>query len=546
MSAARIVVVAALVLAPAARADEPALDVSNEATLKGAGIGTDGPALLDFFRKRTLSRDQQAKLPETVRRLGNDSFAVREKASADLMAAGLFAVPLLQAVLQDPDPEIARRAELCLKHIQGGTETHLVQVAAALLAARRPAGATEVVLNYLPCVDDAEIEEQLLATLAGAGVKDGKADPLLAKALTDGVPARRSAAAFVLGQLRDTGQRAAVLPLLADPDPKVVLRAAQGLVTAGEKQAVPALINLLDAAPVELAWQAEELLGRIAGEQAPAVTVGSGDTPGRRKCRQAWEGWWQERGAKIDWSRLDLEQRSLGLTLIVACVGRVWECGMDGKARWELKTVQYPVDAQVVSGQRVLVAEQAGRRVTERDHQGKILWQYAVNDSLVTCQRLRGGNTLVATYHEIFELTPQGQKVFTHAVPNEVVYSARKLQSGNVVYLLGTGRLIEIDAHGTQVKTLALTIPATGLIKFDVLPGGRYLVPQIGKVTEIDREGKILWQCNSGNANSVRRLPNGNTLLANFTNKEVVEVNRAGKVVWQQHLDGGVLLAQRR
>src|SRR4051794_5331658 len=76
---------------------EPDLDlVSAERILKDANLAADGPALLAFFRMRTLSEVDQDRLGATVRRLGDDSFTVREKASGDLAAAGRAALPFLR------------------------------------------------------------------------------------------------------------------------------------------------------------------------------------------------------------------------------------------------------------------------------------------------------------------------------------------------------------------------------------------------------------------------------------------------------------------
>src|SRR5207249_6753962 len=125
----------------------------------------------------------------------------------------------------------------------------------------------------------------------------------------------------VLGQALLVEQRAAIKTLLQDPEAKVRFRAAQGLLSGKEKDAIPVLAALLSEATLPLAWQAEEQLCRIAGEQSPQIAVGSGDLATRRKCRAAWEQWWQIHGPALDLLKLDLEQRSLGLTLVVVYDG---------------------------------------------------------------------------------------------------------------------------------------------------------------------------------------------------------------------------------
>src|SRR5687767_7926998 len=109
----------------------------DEQTLRDARLGTDGPALLEFFRKRTAKDVDLTKVKALIRQLGDDSFEVREKASAQLMALGATAAPYLKDALKDPDIEIVRRAEEILRRVGEGSSGALVDAAARLLAARK-------------------------------------------------------------------------------------------------------------------------------------------------------------------------------------------------------------------------------------------------------------------------------------------------------------------------------------------------------------------------------------------------------------------------
>src|SRR5262245_30035131 len=116
MKAVRATLPASLIAVAAFAAAAPAWAAGgtrqmDEATLREAGLETDGPALLEFFRKRTLDETDRSRLAATVRRLGDNSYTVREKASRDLIAADRSALPYLQSALKDQDLEIARRAQ---------------------------------------------------------------------------------------------------------------------------------------------------------------------------------------------------------------------------------------------------------------------------------------------------------------------------------------------------------------------------------------------------------------------------------------------------
>jgi hypothetical protein len=556
MPAARLLLpaVVALTLAawPVRLAGDEAATEADEAKLQAAGLKTDGPALLDFFRRRTLTEAQRGQLADTVRRLGDDSFQVRERASADLVAAGRTALPFLKAVVGENDLEVARRAERCLHVIEGGEAAALTAAAVRLLAVRKPLRAAEVLLAYLPFAADEAIEEEALATLGVLGVRDGKTDPLLPRALKDPEPARRAAAALLVARSPEAGERAAVRKLLADRDVKVRLRAAQGLVAARDKEAVPTLVALLGEAPPAVAWQAEELLSRIAGDKAPAASLGAGREAERRKAHKAWDDWWREHGAKVDLTKVELEQRPLGLTLLVAYDGysgngKVWEVYADGKPRWEVTNVQGPIDAQVLPGSRVLIAEHGARRVSERDLHGKVLWEQRVGNSPVVCQRLPGGNTFIATYSEVLEVTPGHNQVFSYTSRQGMIFSAQKLRNGHLVYVTVNGLLVELDEKGKEVKLVPFG-QANGWVTVEALPRGHFLIPlqTAGKVVELDGDGKVVWECASPQPNAATRLVNGHVLVCSNNDRSVRELDQAGKVVWEQRLEGRPFRVRRR
>ncbi|MBY0525087.1 MAG: PQQ-binding-like beta-propeller repeat protein [Gemmataceae bacterium] len=557
MPALRLLVLTLLLPFPLAgvlRGDDRAT-AYEEGVLKDAGIGSDGPALLEFFRKRTLSDAEQAKIADTVRRLGDVSFATREKATIDLIALGRVTRPYLRAVLMDRDPELVRRAERCLAAVEGGAGITVPMAVARLLAVKQPEGSVEVILNYLPLADDELLDAELIATLLVVGIRAGKPDPALPAALKDGKASRRGAAALVLGRQTDPEHRALVRPLLKDEDAKVRLRAAEALIRGKEKEAIAVLVALLDDAPLAVAWSAEDLLSRIAADKSPQVWLRAGGEAQRKKCRDAWDAWWRAAAPQFDVAKLDLDQRLLGLTLICACdgynqatgtPGRVWEVGPDGKPRWEINAANYPVDAQVLPGNRVLIAEQSGRKVTERGIDGKVIWEHAVNDSLVSCQRLQTGNTFIATYREVFEVTPEGKVLYKYAGGPGSIYAAQRLRNGHIAYLGSNGTFVELDETGKELRSMKVSPAQTGLVKFEVLAGGRILVGQQEKVVELDGEGKVLWECTFANANSVMRMPNGNTLASSYTTRRVAEFDRGGKLVWEQKLEGGPLQAHRR
>jgi hypothetical protein len=101
-----------------------------EKVLREAGVGTDNPALLRFFRNLTPSK---AGLAAAVKSLGEHSYRSRKKATVYLKSAGRAALPVLRTAAENPDLEVRRRAERCIRDIENGPELYLVQAAARLL-----------------------------------------------------------------------------------------------------------------------------------------------------------------------------------------------------------------------------------------------------------------------------------------------------------------------------------------------------------------------------------------------------------------------------
>ena len=134
------------------------------------------------------------------REQGADSFDVREKASAALVALGSAARPFLQRAAQSGDAEVARRAKQCLQQIEQGQGTAVVAAALRLLTLRRPEGAAEAVLAYLPCAADEALAREAKGALLALAFRDGKPDQAVEKALADKDPVRRAAAEAALGK----------------------------------------------------------------------------------------------------------------------------------------------------------------------------------------------------------------------------------------------------------------------------------------------------------------------------------------------------------
>jgi HEAT repeat protein len=510
---------------------------------------TDGPALLAEFRKRTLGPDDLARLLALLKALDADTPAARQKAAGELVTFGPFAVGLLREASKGAAGEKQRLLDEALRLIALKEPTPLPPAAARLVALRKPAGAAEALLAYLPFAEDEGMAVELQAALGVLAARDGKADPALVRALDDPLPARRTAAAEALSRVAGPDERPALRKLLRDADATVRLRVALALTSVKDKDAVPVLIDLLAELPAGQEWQAQEPLFLLAGDKAPKDAPGA-DAESRKKYRDAWAAWWKENEAKVDLAQLDAPTRLLGYTLLVLVnnnsVGRVVELGRDGKPRWQIDNLQYPVDAWMLGHNRVLVGEWNGRRVSERDLKGNILWEKNNLPGQVTnCQRLANGNTFIATDTGVLEVDRGGKVVFSH---NVSLIAGYKSGNGVITCLTNDGRCLRLDASGKEIKSFPSGRGPSWTSGIDVLPNGNVLVSQTdqNRVAELNAEGKTVWQANAPGITTATRLPNGHTLVASHNMSSVTELDRSGKVVWEHKEQLHVFRARRR
>jgi hypothetical protein len=502
--------------------------VDDERILRQANVPADGPSLIALLRKSTPLHVDVKQVGALVERLGSEDFLERERAAQDLITLGALAAPHLRRALRHADRELALRAGACLRVIDTGAGPQVQAAAIRLLAERKPPGAAEALLAYLPYAPDDTVAAAVRQTLPAVAIREGKPEPALLTALADASPLQRQAA----GEALATG--GVIVPevrrLLDDADPRVRLTLALVLVRHKEKQAVPVLIDLLGEVPAADSGRIEEVLLRLAGSDAPSIALGSPAAP--EKIREQWKMWWQAHRDSVDFSRLTTVSKVLGYTLLVfADTGRVMEVDADGTKRWQIEGLSHPLNAQVIEGDRVLIAEYRGQRVTERDLQGKILWEKKIAWP-IAAQRLANGNTFIATRNQLVEIGTRGQET-VHSLKGETLMAAQRLPGGNIACLTSAGVFVMLDPAGNTVRRLAGGFAADFGCGFEVLPNGNLLIPETraGRVAEYDVNGKLVWKCAVPGPLSASRLADGRTLCAS-TNR-ALEVDPQGRTVWE-------------
>ncbi len=526
------------------------------------GFKGEGPDLLAYFKERTLKQPDPKAIATLVKDLGDEDFPTREAAYVKLAGMGAAALAGLREGENDSNLEIRKRVHELKLRIDTKAEPTLQVAAARVLAKLKTDGTADGLMAFLPFASDPSVVDEICKTLGAVAVRDGKVDPLLVKALGDQIAVKRGAAgeALVRGGVKD--ELPNVKKLLKDTDINVRLRICLAMLTSQDKDILPVMIDLMGELTPNQLWPIEEGLSRLAGDKAPNVTMGN-DAPSRKLCRDAWAKWLADNEKTIDMARLTQESLYLGYTLVVQYnnrigagmkvnIGEVYELDTKQKVRWKFEVNTYPVDAQIIGGNRVLVAEYNGNRVTERDIKGEIKWDYNCGGNPFQVQRLPNGNTFIAMQGRLVEVDRDRKEVWSYQRPGGDIIRARKLPNGEVCYVTNLGA--NAVYHRMDPKTLkdnvSFNITAVQVLfgNMEVLPNGNVIVPhyQQQRVVEYNKDGAQVAAFNMNWPNSVVRLPNGNTLIGSQNTRQIVEFDTNRNQVATHQTDGMVFVARRR
>jgi HEAT repeat protein len=508
----------------------------------GWWANTEGPALIALLGKHTLTPAEQTRVKAAIRRLGDKTYSVREKAVVELVGRGRRALPLLREALKDSELEVLRRAQRCIQRIEQEPANRLPAAALRILALRKPAGAAEALLAYLPFAEE-EYADDVGSALVALAVRDGKPEPAVLRALASPHPAVRGAAAEALARVGGPEVRPAVRELLADADLTVRLRAAMALAPRDAK-AIPVVIDLIAKLPDEQAGQAHDFLAPLAGERAPPPPQEGAES--RKAASAAWAAWWNDNSAGADLAKLARpHQLFRGYTVVCEHnTGRIVELGRDHKPRWSFAGTQNPVDAWVLPNGRVVVAEYSGNKVTCRDRKGNVLWLKQMNCNPHNIQPLPNGNVFIAGNVQLVEVDRNGKDV---PLPIKDVNTfintlgqftgAYKTRGGHYIIQGQNGTCLRLDSHGKELKRFPTN---RGNAWLDVTPNGRIIMASNGsnKIAEYNAEGKMVVELNVQNVSMVTGLPNGHFLVASHNTGRLFEMDRKGREVWEYRTQG--------
>jgi hypothetical protein len=201
------------------------------------------------------------------------------------------------------------------------------------------------------------------------------------------------------------------------------------------------------------------------------------------------------------------------------------------------------VGSALGEGHAFICTDYTQGKVFVYSREGKVLWEWPAKD----CNDvwvLPNAHYLFNTGHGVQEVSSAKQVVFNYQSKSEI-YACQRLANGRTfIGECNAGRLLQVDAAGSVVKELKLLPEGVDgghgyMRNARCLANGNYLVAHYNAqvVKEYDPQGRVVREIPAaGHPHSVCRLPNGNTLISVGDAKggaRLFEVDLQGKTVWQ-------------
>jgi HEAT repeat protein len=564
----------------------------DEQFLKDSNVATNRVGLLKYLAERSGHDDDLLRLEELIKQLGSTDFKARRQAMEKLVAIGPPAHARLLEAQKDKDKERARGAKEAADQINHAWNFGLNLTVVRYLikhandkpplspggrGAGDEGGTAKALLQFLPYAADPDCEEEIWFGIDGIAKTHPQVVAVLADSLKDKISIRRAVAGYLLTRRGNAAPgadatRLAALgkKLLTDSDPLVQLRTAQGLLGSKDKDAIPVLIDLLEKLTwTEEAWQAEEMLHYVAGDDSPEVTIDAGSAEMRQKCRNAWHDWWESSRGKIDLLKIDGEYRRPVLIVLHTSATFpkdphfVCLIGCDGQTRWRQELFLNYV--QLLPRDRILVGECEERDIprskaakwiqpsgmAERDLNGKVVWQAPKKYAPQVAYRLPNHDTFFLHRYQIGEISADGRERYFQSRPFLITEGKFKDFQLECLQRLGNAQVLCAWDPGLGPEWLAQCDPKTGTIKLrtvlvdkvtfpcriESLSNANYLIagPNISpQIREVDSHGKTIWRFTMSDAVQATRLANGTTLVfCGRPEKRIIEVDSDGKIVWE-------------
>lgn len=475
------------------------------------------------------SPQQRQALVALTQQLGSPDFNARETAARQLQQQAAGVSEILLAATASDNPEIRWRAKQVLLATEREGQ-NLLHAVFATIEHERLRGLCPQLLGALPYCREEYLRVAARKALAASALPEE--EPLLRESLQAQDAHTRIAALATLARVFPRNVESDALRLLQDSDERVQVAAARELANRGRREALAALVQLLESPEIAVRIEAIGVLRAVAREQHNFTPYESAEK--RAAAVADWKRWLAERGATAPLI-FPLAAAPLDLGRLLVCdhgQNKLLEFDSTGKEIWQKSVALQPwACAGLPNGHR-LVGSYNERSIVEFDDAGREVWRI---DSLpggpMGIERLANGNTLVACADalQVIEVAPDKSTVWKVQLAGRPVEAHRLGDGRTLVALQNEQRVVEVDSTGKvvwEIHNIGMVFSAQRL------DSGTTLVACIGRpeVCEYDRAGQVVWSRGAfSNPYYVQRLANNNTLVVDASG--ITEIDHSGKSV---------------
>ena len=492
--------------------------------------------LQGLLASRIRTPTDQHEIDKAILSLGSDQFDEREKAVDFLVRKSRLSIHSLRLATSHSDPEIRRRAKSCLDQIDPELDRRLVRDAISELRKMGSKSSWGLARDLAAQAESSEERAELVQSALSL-------EPDLPETVvTDLSRSPRNSDRLIA--LRSwcgrTDKISNLLGMLNDSDREVRFCAVKPLLEAKQVQAINSLVELASANGDLVGEEASEMLMALSGM-------------GTKHLKNGWTDWVSSGMPGLNWERLSSDCRDRGFTVVVLFDGEnggsVKRLGPGGEVVGEASGLLGPNDVEVLSGGRLLIAERNAGKVSERNRQGRILWEHSMNGSPVSVARTLRETIAVATFRDLQEIDKEGRVI--HCLNHPSGFRAvRRKPDGMLGAVTGDGHLLIISPDWRIMSDALIKNIGHGAgywCGLEFLRDDRWLVALggSGRVAEIDTNGNILWQAVAPTPVAAHRLGNGNTLVSSFEKKALIELDRNGNEIRREELRGRPFLVKR-
>ena len=277
-------------------ADASAADVDLK-TLQALGVEPTAKGIGSFLREPdslTPNREAYGKL---ISQLGDDRFAVRERATAALEKAPLVYRDMLEKAVASRDLEVSMRATVIMESVQTRAVPDEGDVMAAALrvsTGRKIKGLTESVLAAAARLEDERVDhlaKQMVLTLQVTMTSDDLA--ALTRSLKHGAFGTRLVAVRALATIPGAKAKDFAV-LLKDEDERVRLSAACAILNREDRRGLEALADLVGCSDKAVRLRSARALAQALGYDVGDLALVADAKRAAGVAKQ-----WQERVRKL-------------------------------------------------------------------------------------------------------------------------------------------------------------------------------------------------------------------------------------------------------